>query len=681
MAEITIPKGATLSGIAKQQGTTTAELLKINPQITNPNLIIAGAQLNIPDIAETKVDVPSSLPQEEITREAQDIPDVPVQDTADSFVAGVQQQQRTLQDQIEEITRQTTEPVQAQQAGLREEALAAIEDLRGRGERQLELEAQAGVPESTKRLQELNLQIAQLTGEFDRQAAALEGQGRGITTPILAGQEARIRRQKAVEVGALATVAQAVQGNIALAQQTAQRTVDLEFEGAENDLLRLQTQLDFISDDLTAAEKKRAEKVQFVIDSEKNKIEEEKQEKLTIFDIATNAVQNGADNRTVQRILDSDTKEDALQAGATYLGPQPEQLSQLDKLKIENQQLQNDKLRQDLNQLPNNLTGQNATLDQFASALIGQESGGNYNAVNERTGASGAFQIMPANWGPWSQEAGLPAGAAQTPENQNKVANFKLQQYFNKYGNWKDVASVWYSGRPFYQVEAEGWADRRQGPTGAEPSVRQYVNSVLARLPKENIILEEKEARKENKDLSKSTAYESLRTAKNTWNLLSTYDELFKEVGNQKFGKEAVRLRTAYNAVLLDMKELFNLGVLNGPDLELMENILVNPNINVVADPIKFKSVGGEAGIQAGIDQAKTFIAERIDNNYNDIKTTYQDYSAEQLTNLQNVDKFYNDYLNSASNGDRITVKEISTGRTGTILANEFDPKIYQKVN
>ena len=45
---ITIPKGATLSGLAKQYGTDINSLLKANPNITNPNLIIAGASLNLP---------------------------------------------------------------------------------------------------------------------------------------------------------------------------------------------------------------------------------------------------------------------------------------------------------------------------------------------------------------------------------------------------------------------------------------------------------------------------------------------------------------------------------------------------------------------------------------------------------------------------------------------------------
>ena len=42
---ITIPSGATLSGLAAQNHTTVANLMNLNPQITNPNLIYAGATL------------------------------------------------------------------------------------------------------------------------------------------------------------------------------------------------------------------------------------------------------------------------------------------------------------------------------------------------------------------------------------------------------------------------------------------------------------------------------------------------------------------------------------------------------------------------------------------------------------------------------------------------------------
>ncbi len=67
MSQITIQKGQTLSGIAKQHGTTVNELLKANPTIKNPNLIYAGSALNLPGspaspVVAPKASVPSPSP-------------------------------------------------------------------------------------------------------------------------------------------------------------------------------------------------------------------------------------------------------------------------------------------------------------------------------------------------------------------------------------------------------------------------------------------------------------------------------------------------------------------------------------------------------------------------------------------------------------------------------------------
>ena len=117
--------------------------------------------------------------------------------------------------------------------------------------------------------------------------------------------------------------------------------------------------------------------------------------------------------------------------------------------------------------------------DNLVAAIGGQESGGNYNAKNGRTGASGKYQIMPDNWPSWSQEAGLPAGAEMTPENQEKVARFKLKQYYDKYGA-RGAAIAWYGGEGALKYSADAM-NRKQG-NGDEPSINEYADSVLARM-------------------------------------------------------------------------------------------------------------------------------------------------------------------------------------------------------
>lgn len=117
--------------------------------------------------------------------------------------------------------------------------------------------------------------------------------------------------------------------------------------------------------------------------------------------------------------------------------------------------------------------------EAFINAIAGQESGGDYNAVNGRTGAAGKYQIMPENWPAWAEEAGIGSDAEMTPENQEIVARFKLGQYYDKYGA-RDAAIAWYGGEGAINYSDEA-KNRKQG-NGDEPSINEYADSVMARM-------------------------------------------------------------------------------------------------------------------------------------------------------------------------------------------------------
>ena len=124
--------------------------------------------------------------------------------------------------------------------------------------------------------------------------------------------------------------------------------------------------------------------------------------------------------------------------------------------------------------------------ESFINAIAGQESGGDYEAVNERTGAAGKYQVMPDNWPTWSAEAGLSENAPMTPENQEIVARYKLGQYYDKYGA-KGAAIAWYAGEGALEY-SEAALNRKQG-NGDEPSINEYADSILGRIgnPDKNI--------------------------------------------------------------------------------------------------------------------------------------------------------------------------------------------------
>lgn len=82
-------------------------------------------------------------------------------------------------------------------------------------------------------------------------------------------------------------------------------------------------------------------------------------------------------------------------------------------------------------------------IDSFLTVLRTIESGGDYNIA---TPALGAYQIMPENWNGWATEAGISGANWRDPAAQDRVARYKAQQYYARYGNWDLVAAAWFAG-------------------------------------------------------------------------------------------------------------------------------------------------------------------------------------------------------------------------------------------
>jgi hypothetical protein len=124
-------------------------------------------------------------------------------------------------------------------------------------------------------------------------------------------------------------------------------------------------------------------------------------------------------------------------------------------------------------------------VDSFINAIAGQESGGDYGAVNSSSGATGKYQIMPDNWPSWASEAGLSSDAPMTPNNQEIVARHKLSEYYNAYG--ADGAAVaWYAGAGNAERWVNGsptdvWGRSWEASQDGAPSIAEYVREVASR--------------------------------------------------------------------------------------------------------------------------------------------------------------------------------------------------------
>ena len=162
-----------------------------------------------------------------------------------------------------------------------------------------------------------------------------------------------------------------------------------------------------------------------------------------------------------------------------------EELGEADKKRLKEREkqvaaaIENSRIQGYNDELDNYANNRESGKEAFINAIGGQESGGDYGAVNGRTGASGKYQIMPENWPAWAEEAGIGADAEMTPENQEIVARYKLGEYYDKYGA-RGAAIAWYAGEGALNYSEEA-LNRKQGK-GDEPSINEYADSVLARM-------------------------------------------------------------------------------------------------------------------------------------------------------------------------------------------------------
>jgi hypothetical protein len=140
-----------------------------------------------------------------------------------------------------------------------QDILAKMKDLTGQEAFAQQKAQELGIPEKQKELNDLQAQLRALNAEAAAQQEALANQP--ILSSIALGQQAQVERTRAIKALSLSAQIQALQGNIALAQDQVQQAVDLKYKPIIQELNLLNQQLEFNKDFFNAAEKKRAEEL------------------------------------------------------------------------------------------------------------------------------------------------------------------------------------------------------------------------------------------------------------------------------------------------------------------------------------------------------------------------------------------------------------------------------------
>lgn len=124
-------------------------------------------------------------------------------------------------------------------------------------------------------------------------------------------------------------------------------------------------------------------------------------------------------------------------------------------------------------------------INAFMAAVRALESGGgdprgNYSAENRRTGAYGAYQIMPQYWAGWAREAGVAGASIRDPKMQDIVARHRMMKLYARYGRFDYVAGAWFAG--------EGGLNRflREGRDASDGNMRvsEYMEQIRTNIPR-----------------------------------------------------------------------------------------------------------------------------------------------------------------------------------------------------
>lgn len=133
---------------------------------------------------------------------------------------------------------------------------------------------------------------------------------------------------------------------------------------------------------------------------------------------------------------------------------------------------------------------------------------------------------------------------------------------------------------------------------------------------KKGKVLSSDEERKVNQQIIATDSYKALNRAEPSLNALLEFEKAFEKTGKEMF--TTGKISPQYRSALLQAKEFFNLGVLNGPDLEILEDVLPNPT-----GFLSFMTY--DASVKNGIQNLKTMIQDHTSANLEDLLINYDE--------------------------------------------------------
>lgn len=364
-----------------------------------------------------------------------------------------------------------------------------MEQLLGKSADTITANETAGVNAATEDLNKYLTQIADLNAQssvLDKEAAAIplvlqeKVAGQGVTDAGLAPEQAGDLRKNAIKRLELSAKADIVSAGatgslnkLNLAKEKAQQIIDLKYKPLEENLSVRLKQYELNKDVLTSISKERTEALDAKLKEESTILNYYKDMEKTKSDLIVKAAPY-APAALLERASNAPDAQSAAIILGSYAGDylaQQKLQQEVYKLQIENGTYN----MSDALSLGTVSKDKGITIEDFKRGIAGTESagsrdiyGGNnpymvlsgqktladFNKMSQKekdNTAFGKYQVMGFNIPSWTEAAGLGkmtiAQYLSSPEAQEKVFEYQSELQYAKYGNWDDVASVWFSGR------------------------------------------------------------------------------------------------------------------------------------------------------------------------------------------------------------------------------------------
>lgn len=211
-------------------------------------------------------------------------------------------------------------PTEKTQTDLESRLLEAYQKISGKQAAQTQAEQTAGLPGFQSQLTDINSQIQTLQKEAMQIPLKLQQQaeGRGITAGGLAPIQTGLLRENTIKALGLSAIAQTLQGNIATAQNTANRAIELEFAPEQAKIDYLTKALDINMSKLNREDQKKAQAQQTLLQERQRVLDQQKEDRGIILGWVAEASKNQAPAVIINQALSLSDPRQAMSLLSPY---------------------------------------------------------------------------------------------------------------------------------------------------------------------------------------------------------------------------------------------------------------------------------------------------------------------------------------------------------------------------